>query len=64
MCILFQSATALEFVKNDLAEFTTTVQQDTTRVASDFKDKMTVNNVLAFLCLVDLHTLYSFFIFL
>ena len=41
--LVLQSASALEFVKKDLAEFTNTVQEDTTRVAANVKCKLTVS---------------------
>ncbi len=42
-CFTFQSASALEFVKKDLQEFTQVMHDDTTKVATDVKNKLTVS---------------------
>ncbi len=43
VCCVLQATSSLEFVKKDLGEFTSTMQNDTTKVADQVKSKINVS---------------------
>lgn len=44
--LFLKSVDALQFVKSDLQEFTSTVQRDTVKAANTVKEKISVNQFL------------------
>ena len=43
---MFQSASALDFVKKDLVEFQSTMKNDTTKIATGVKEKISVSDFI------------------
>ena len=46
LTLLFQSASAVEFLKKDLQEFTSVMKEDTSKAAEDVKKQLTVTLIV------------------